>query len=154
VLTELPRRLRLGNNDWAMTGRVTNKSWIAVPTAAAHLPMLQNKAWVIEAFDPAASPERPEDNRPSDLTKVQDPNAVQEDIWTASESDNASRRAPRNDERATWRMRRKQIIFGCRSIMPDGKSVILLKRQKVYGAEEYDWQAILSARFGERGARV
>ncbi len=154
MLTELPRRLSLGNSDWAITRRVTNKSWIAVPTAAAHLPLLQNKAWVIEAFDPAASLERPEDHWPPDLPKVRDPNAVQEDIGPVLTSDNASRRAPRNDERATWRMRRKQIIFGCRSIVPDGKSVILLKKQKMYGAEEYDWKAILSARYGDRGARV
>ena len=154
VLTELLRRLCLGNSDWAITGRVSNKSWIAVPTAVAHLRLLQNKAWVIEAFDPAASPERPEDHWPPDLTTVQDPGAGQEDIWPVLNSDNASRRAPRNDERATWRMRRKQIIFGCRSIVPDGKSVILLKKQKVYGAEDYDWKAILSARFGNRGAQV
>ena len=154
VLTELLRRLCLGNSDWAITGRVSNKSWIAVPTAVAHLPLLQNKAWVIEAFDPAASPERPEDHWPPDLTTVQNPGAVQEDIWPVLNSDNASRRAPRNDERATWRMRRKQIIFSCRSIVPDSKSVILLKKQKVYGAEDYDWKAILSARFGNRGAQV
>ncbi len=133
-LTELPRRICLGNSDWAITRKVGNKSWIAVPTAVAHLPLLQNKAWVVEAFDPAASLETPEDHRPPDLKKVRDPNAFQGDIGPVLTSGNASRRAPRKDERATWRMRRKQIIFGCREIVPDGKSVVLLKKQKVYGA--------------------
>jgi hypothetical protein len=80
VLMELLRRLCLGNSDWAITGRVSNKSWIAMPTIVAHLPLLQNKAWVIKAFNPAASPKRPEDHWPPDLTTVQDPGTVQEDI--------------------------------------------------------------------------
>jgi hypothetical protein len=151
VLTELPRRLCLGNSDWAITGRVTNKSWIAVPTAVAHLPLWETKAWVIEPFDPAAPPEKPEDHWPPDLAKECDLNVAEEDIWPVMDSDNASRRALRNDERATWRLRRKQVIFGFDSIVPDGKSVILLRKQKVYGAEDYDWKAILRAGFGDRG---
>jgi hypothetical protein len=150
VLTQVARRLCLGNSDWAITNRVSNKSWIAVPTAVAHLPLWQTKAWVIEPFDPAAPPERPEDYWPPDLTKERDPNVAQEDIWPVMTSDNASRRAPRNDERATWRLRRKQVIFGCEPIVPDGKSVILLRNQKVYGAEDYDLKAMIRARFGNR----
>jgi hypothetical protein len=149
VLTELPRRICLGNSDWAITGRVTNKSWIAVPTAVAHLPLWETKAWVIEPFDPAAPPEKPEDHWPLDLAKQRDPNVAQEDIRPVMDSDNASRRAPRNDERATWRLRGKQAILGCESIVPDGKSVILLRKQKVYGAEAYDWKAIVRAEFGD-----
>jgi hypothetical protein len=154
LLTKLPRRLCLGNNDWAITGRISNKSWIAVPTAVAHLPLWHTKAWIIEPFDPAAPPERPEEHWPPDLTKERDPHVPQEDIYPVLNSDYASRRAPRNDERATWRLRSKQIIFGCKSIVPDGKSVIHLRKQKIYGAEDYDWKAIFSSQFGDRGARV
>lgn len=32
--------------------------------------------------------------------------------------------------------------------MPDGESVILLKKQKIYGAEDYDWAAMVRAGFG------
>ena len=151
LLTKLPRRLCLGNNDWAITGRISNKSWIAVPTAVAHLPLWHTKAWIIEPFDPAAPPERPEDHWRPDLTKERDPHVPQEDIYPVLNSDNASRRAPRNDERATWRLRSKQVIFGCESPVPDGKSVILLRKQKIYGAEDYDWKAIFRAGFGDRG---
>jgi len=35
--------------------------------------------------------------------------------------------------------------------VPDGKSVILLRKQKIYGAEDYDWKAIFRAGFGDRG---
>jgi hypothetical protein len=114
----------------------------------AHLPLLKNKAWIIEPFDPAAPTEKPEDRWPQDLTKRRDPSVAEEDIWPFLHSDFASRRDQRNDERATWRLRHKQVIFGCEPIVPDGKSVILLKKQKIYGAEDYDWAAMVRAGFG------
>lgn len=143
ILAIHPRGLCMGSSDWAITQRTANTTWIAVPASVAHLPLWQEKAWVIESFDPDAPPERPEDPRP-DMTKKYEPNLAQEDIWPVLNSDNASRRAPRNDDRGTWRLRHRQAIFGCQSIVPDGKSVILLKKQKVYGAENYDWAAIFS----------
>jgi Heterokaryon incompatibility protein (HET) len=149
ILTDQPRRLCVESNDWAITRKAANTSWIAVPAAVAHLPLWLQKAWVIESFDPAAPPERPEDHWP-DMTKEHEPNVAQEDIWPVLDSDMASRRAPRNDERGTWRLRQRQVIFGCQSIVPDGKSVVLLKKQKIYGAENYDWAAMTRAAFGDR----
>jgi hypothetical protein len=148
-LTRVPRRLCMGSSDWAITERSTNTSWIAVPAAVAHLPIWQKKAWIIESFDPAASPERPEDHWP-DRTKMYGPNIAQEDIWPVLNSDSASRRALRNDKRGTWRLRHRQTIVSCRSIVPDGNSVILLRKQKVYGAENYDWAAMYRAGFGDQ----
>jgi hypothetical protein len=39
-------------------------------------------------------------------------------------------------------MRSKVRLFGCQPITEEGESVILLKKQKVYGGEDYDWKAI------------
>jgi hypothetical protein len=149
ILTGLPRRLCIGSSDWAIVERTFNTSWIAVPAAVAGLPLSWDKVWVIEAFDPAASPERPQDHWP-DMTKDQS-RVAQEDIWPVLDSDFASRRAPRNDERGTWRLRHRRIIFGCQSIVPDGQSVILLRKQKIYGAENYDLAAMLRAASRDRG---
>lgn len=80
MLSKIPRRLGLGTNDWAVTNRVCNRSWIAVPTAVAHLPILKNKAWIIEPFDPAAPTEKPEGRWPPDLTKRRDPSVAEEDV--------------------------------------------------------------------------
>jgi hypothetical protein len=146
ILTGFPRSLCIGSSDWAITQRTANTSWIAVPASVAHLPLWQEKAWVIESFNPDAPPEKPEDHWPG-MTKEYEPSLAQEDIWPVLNSDNASRRAPRNDDRGTWRLRHRQVIFGCQSIVPDGKSVILLRKQKVYGAEDYDWAAMLRAGF-------
>jgi hypothetical protein len=150
ILATLPRGLCMGSSDWAITQRAANTAWIAVPASVAHLPLWQEKAWVIESFDPDAPSERPEDHWP-DMTKMNEPGVAQEDIWPVLNSDCASRRAPRNDERGTWRLRHRQVIFGCQPIVPDGKSVILLRKQKVYGAENYDWAAMVRAGFGGRG---
>jgi hypothetical protein len=56
-------------------------------------------------------------------------------------SDYKDLRIERN-ERGTWRLRRRHHIFGCQPIVACGSWVIILERQKVYGAEDYDWAAI------------
>ena len=147
-----PRALPVGNQDFAFTSSISNKSYVAVPSAIAHLPGHYKRAWIIEPFDPSGKPETPEDHLP-------DPNGKYNPTLTAGEvsplltSDYADNRDPRDDERATWRLRKRQDIFGFQpwntpiseaDFDGDGE-VILLKKQRVYGAEDYDWQGIGAA---------
>jgi hypothetical protein len=141
MLAEMPRMLNLQGNECAITPRIQNTTWVAVPVAVAHSAFWQQKAWIIEAFDPDGPPENPKDHWP-DLSKWNTmPNATTEDVWPVLDSDYASNRAARNDH-GTWKIRTKQPIFGYQSILPDGEFVVLLKKQRVYGAEEYDWATI------------
>jgi hypothetical protein len=96
---------------------------------------MAKKTWVIEPFDLAAPSERLEDHRLPDLTKECDPKVAEEDITPILASESADKKAPRNDQHAIWRLRHKQIIFSCGSIVPGGKSVILLKKQKIYSSK-------------------
>lgn len=137
-LTSSPRRIQAGAGDFALTPVISNKSWVAVPVATAHLPLFHKRAWIIEPFDPDAEPENPEDYLPKKLASNNDKAEVLCSVLT---SDYKDLRIERN-ERGTWRLRRRHPIFGCQPIVACGSWVILLERQKVYGAEDYDWAAI------------
>jgi hypothetical protein len=140
-LTVTPRRIQARAGDFAITQLISNRSWVAVPVAIAHLPISYKKAWIIEPFDPSADPEKPEDHLPKRLPNEGD---EAEDIFPVLTCDYKNKRAERN-EKKTWRLRKKQLIFGCQPIEADESSVMLLKSQKVYGAEDYDWTAIGNA---------
>jgi len=125
--------------DFAITPQISNRSWIAIPRAVSHLPFFHNRAWVVEPYDPAAPEKeiRPFSNmssKPADLESWADAFPVQP-------ADFADLRDQPNDL-ATWRIRRRQPLYGCEAIVEDGEVVILLKNQKVYGGEDYDWAAL------------
>jgi len=75
-------------------------------------------------------------------------------VYPVLNSDYPDRRAGRDDGRATWRLRRREEVFGCREfgelgLLGDGVEsgtrsgdIVLFKRQKVYGAQDYDWKSI------------
>jgi hypothetical protein len=120
---------------------ISNKSWVAVPVATAHLPLFHKRAWIIEPFDPNAEPENPEDYLPKKLASNNDEAQVLCSVMT---SDYESLRTEPN-EQGTWRLRTRHPIFGCQPIVARGSWVILLEKQRVYGAEDYDWAAISEA---------
>jgi hypothetical protein len=153
-----PRRLPCGDGDHAITQSQSNRSWIAVPVAITHLPSWQKRAWVVEPFDPSASPERMEDFLP-DIDRQPGDEEKTADLFPLLTSDSPDRRARPNKE-GNWRLRRQQEIFGCGSLMQiatsDNDHLMLLKKQRVYGSLDYDWGTITKAisefeeRYGKR----
>ncbi|KAI9776245.1 MAG: hypothetical protein M1839_000478 [Geoglossum umbratile] len=129
----LPRKITTRvEGDFAFTYQTSDRSWIAVPVAVAHLPFYENRAWVVE---PGQKPYVPEmKDPPSNPTAVTD-------IFPVLTADLADRRDPQNAE-GTWCLRKRQTLVGCQPIVADGKAVVLLKKQKVYGGEDYDWAAM------------
>jgi hypothetical protein len=123
ILTTMPRRLPARNGDSALTAATSNRSWIAVPVALSQLQIWNKRAWIIEPFSPTHETGLLEENNEPPL----------------STSDDIDRRQSWN-EQGTWRLRRKQLLFGGQPIAADGTSVLLLKRQKVYGSEDYNWR--------------
>ena len=126
-LSTLPRRIRTGEHDFALTIETINRFWFAVPVALSRLPFWVKRAWIVESFDPAASP----GTLPSDLVEYLPEVAAGDGFM----SDRRGYRAARNDERGTWRLRNTQVLYGCQPIVPDDKSVFLVKRQRVYGTD-------------------
>ncbi|KAL2135132.1 hypothetical protein VTI74DRAFT_9725 [Chaetomium olivicolor] len=167
LFTTEPRLLRLSRalGTAALTDATSNRAYIAVPAALAHLPGYYNRAWVLEPFDPAAPPEEVGDFLPPrDLRLAkegEEMDAKIEDIIPVLNSDYEDRRAKRDDGRATWRLRRRQVLFGCPGRvwgeegsemlergggeLDGGEGVVLLRRQRVYGAEDYPWGEIHQA---------
>jgi hypothetical protein len=125
--------------DFAITPQISNRSWIAIPRAISHLPFFHNRAWVVEPYDPTAPEKeiRPSLNTGSELADLES----WDDAFPVQTSDFADRRDQPNDL-ATWRIRRRQPLYGCESVIEDGEAVILLENQKVYGGEDYDWAAL------------
>jgi hypothetical protein len=117
LLNMVPCRLPAGPGDFAFTEPVSYRSYIAVPGAIAHLPLWQTRAWIIEPFD---------DDSTTD---------------TATTSDDADMRGWPDEQHTAWRLRRRQIIYGCQPfqqpVAADGDSITLRKKQRVYGAEDY-----------------
>jgi hypothetical protein len=133
----LPRRITARvEGDFAFTSQTSDRSWIAVPVAVAHLPFYENRVWVIEPGRKLYVPEIKDP--PSNPTTVTD-------IFPVLIADLADRRDPQNAE-GTWCLRKRQTLVGCQPIVADGEAVILLKKQKVYGGEDYDW-AVMSEQY-------
>ncbi|KAH7010905.1 uncharacterized protein B0I36DRAFT_389804 [Microdochium trichocladiopsis] len=154
-----PRRLPLGGDDHAITFSSSNRSYIAVPLALVPLPSWQKRAWVLEPYDPSTDPpESFADFLPNPARTCIEPGEVLDDVYPVLSSDYADRRRPRDDKVGAWRLRRREQIFGFRgwdeaalqgmmarsSKDGDGEGyVVYMKKQRVYGAEDYDWGAIL-----------
>lgn len=147
-----PRSLPCGNGDFAFTASVSNRSYIAVPAAIAHLPAWMKRAWAIDPFDPTGvdANEAPSDHL-ADINMQLKGDESAEDIFPVLSSDYEDRRRPREVKKGTWRLRRREEIFGCQpffrvgELYPEDGPVMLLKSQRVYGAEDYDWAAISAA---------
>ncbi|KXJ93530.1 heterokaryon incompatibility protein-domain-containing protein [Microdochium bolleyi] len=160
-LAAQPRRLAIGPNDHAIITQTTNVGYIAVPLAVAHAPAHLDRAWVVEPFDPVAerlSLESAADHLPEPARDRVKPGEKVEDVFPVLTSDFEDRRRPRDDDRATWRMRgNRHEIFGCQDFGPiiarlaagaeiqDEGGLVLLRKQKVYGAKRYDWKAVYGA---------
>lgn len=166
LLTPVPRNLPLSPSlgTALLTSSTSNRSYIALPTAVAHLPGCHDRAWVIEPFDPTAPKEKLEDWLPPAGLRIstKEGEAVNkvEDLIPVLSSDYEDRRAAMPTgvgEKGTWRLRRKQLLFGGQenwglwgneegaSEIGEGKGVVLLRRQRVYGSEDYAWGEIYSA---------
>ena len=132
-LTISPRRLSIGpkSSNSAILPAVSNRCWIAVPAAVAHLPAGQQRAWVVERVD-------------------QDGNAPSFGPLLDSDSGDGRVVRPGVDDSGHWQLKRRERIFAADlrperllSGDPGGAHVTLLKRQRVYGAEDYDWRAAM-----------
>jgi hypothetical protein len=151
LLTLNPRRIQCGTDDWAVTPTISNRSWVAVPAAVLEMPYYFEKAWIIEPFDPEAEPEQTErDHLPTRLAQKDGKSGPAEEamFWCPvlpSDSEHDKRTEPSQwDGPNNWRARRRNCIVGYTSIK-DGVTVKLMKNQRVYGYEDYDWLKITDA---------
>ncbi|KAJ1323293.1 HET domain-containing protein [Microdochium nivale] len=183
-LAAAPRLLPLGSHDdnedkdFAVTCSSSNRAYIAIPLAVAHLPASHKRAWVLEPFDPARDPpETPADFLPDPARTGIAPGEPIEDVYPVLSSDYADRRRAWDGDGegkkagAAWRLRRREVVFGCRELDElvrnssgggggggggsDGEvggssstgpvRAVVLRRQRVYGAEDYDWGEIFKA---------
>jgi hypothetical protein len=147
----MPRKIcTSATGDFAFTNATSDRSWIAVPVAVAHLPFFHNRAWVVEPFEPSAAGEQSANphskgtpdsarGRPGDIISQNQVAAT--DLFPVRTSDFADRRGRPNLE-GTWRIRKRQALVGCQPIVADGQAVVLLKKQKMYGSRDYDWAAL------------
>lgn len=137
LLGMIPRRIQTkSSGDFAITGRVSNRSWFAIPRAVSHLPFFYDKAWVIEPYDPTAL-----EQEAVALSTESVPSTDLEswaDYFPLLNSDYPDRRSQPNGL-GTWQMRKKQPLYGCKPILEDGETVVLLEKQRIYGGEDYDW---------------
>lgn len=146
-LTIAPRRLARGNGDFAFTASGSNRAWIAIPAAIAHLQGWQKRAWALSPCNPSTEPrETPQDHLPDiNVTLTGDESA--EDLFPVLPSDYADKRKPIGE---AWELRRREEIFGClpftgtEADAVDG-SVMYLKKQRVYGSEDFDWRGLGAA---------
>ena len=161
LLSSRPRRLPVNPSaegpDFAITEPVSDHSYIAVPVAVAHLPGWQDRAWEIEPFDPAAPPEDPAAHLARSPTKeelavsVEKPSGLLAvDVCPILTSDDVDRREKRHGARVTWRLRKLRPFYGCQDLVKgvgyaEDPAVVLLEKQRVYGADDYDWGAIVAA---------
>ncbi|KAK0744777.1 heterokaryon incompatibility protein-domain-containing protein, partial [Apiosordaria backusii] len=144
----------------AFTPPTSNRSYIAIPAAVAHLPAWHERAWVIEPFDPAAPAEDPESHLPgqeyTDALSRRAMDVELEDVVPVLNTDHADRRQPMpRKEQAAWRLRRRNVLFGCpewdaQDIMTRAEAggedgMVVLRRQRVYGSEDYRWAEIWKA---------
>jgi hypothetical protein len=97
----------------------------------SQLPLWTKRVWMVEPFDPAAAPGTCPlaDDLVEYLPEVA--RNASGDATPGPTSDDRGWRAKRNDERGTWRLRGSQVLYGCQPIVPDDKSVFLVKRQRV-----------------------
>ncbi|KAK4225286.1 heterokaryon incompatibility protein-domain-containing protein [Podospora fimiseda] len=154
-LTLSPRLLSLPPilGSFCFTPSFSNRSYLAVPACLAHLPAWYQYGWVIEPFDPSEPVEDPEFHLPPRQSELSGEEKTIEDIAPVLNTDFADRREPIR-ETGEWRLRTKQILFGMERVWDknvinrvlsgkeDLDGVKVLKRQRVYRGEEYDWGEI------------
>jgi hypothetical protein len=143
-----PRYQPCGSDDFIVTRSISNKSWIAVPAAIAHLPSWEQRAWIIEPFDPVTDAA---EDRSSHLPYIKKTTVNGEEScqieYPVSTSDWGDCR-DRPNGKGTWRLRRRDCIFSSKplstylSTYQDDTAPKLLKKQRVYAAEDYNWPAI------------
>lgn len=146
-LTIAPRRLARGNGDFAFTASGSNRSYIAIPAAIAHLHGWQKRAWALSPWNPSTEPrETPQDHLP-DINAVLTGDESAEDLYPVLPSDYADKRKPIGE---AWELRRREEIFGClpftgtESDAVEG-AVMYLKKQRVYGSDDFDWRGLGAA---------
>jgi hypothetical protein len=178
MLVPNPRRLPLSPTigTTLLTSATSNRAYIAVPAALAHLPAWFDRAWLVEPFDPAGPPEDIRDLLPPPDLRAAQPGEEEmkvEDVLPVLDSDHEDRRVAVNlkgdGEGWGWRLRRRQGLCGaCEGGLGGGdregdkrlkgrRGVMLLRKQRVYGAEDYPWGQIYEALrrvFGDRVAGV
>jgi len=142
--TNLPRSISTrasstsdSDADFGFTTRISDRSYIAIPVTLSHLPFFENRAWVVE---PGEIPFRPDLFTPT-LTPRDGEELKLEDILPVMSADTSDRREIPNKQ-GTWCLRSKHLLVGCGEIVPDGEAVMLLQKQRIYGAVDYDWAAI------------
>lgn len=143
-----PRRLSVGNGDFAIISSMSNRSWVAIPAAVAHLPAWQKRAWVIEPFNPSSEALQDSQlNHLPDINMTLNGDESAEDVFPVLDTDYADKRRERGE---AWQLRKKDEIYGCQRLSGtedqavDG-AVLYLKNQRVFGSEDYDWGAIYKA---------
>ncbi|KAG7284577.1 hypothetical protein NEMBOFW57_010955 [Staphylotrichum longicolle] len=117
LFTAEARRLPLSPSlgHAVLTPSTSNRAYVAIPAALAHLPGWYDRAWHVEPFDPAGKPEELADLLPREdlrLAKEGEEVLKVEDVVPVLNSDYEDRRAKREDERGTWRLRRRSKVFG------------------------------------------
>lgn len=147
----MPRKIcTSAAGDFAFTNATSDRFWVAVPAAVAHLPFFNNRAWLVEPFEPSAAGEQsanPHSNGTPDSARghpadiISQDQIVATDLFPVLTSDFADRQdLPKSG--GTWRVRHRQALVGCLPIVADGQAVGLLKKQKVCGSRNYDWKAL------------
>jgi hypothetical protein len=136
----MPRRISTkADGDFAFTDIISDHTWIAVPTALAHLPFYHTRAWLVEPFEPPVAGGQSAVPPPK-LASLENEVAAT-DLFPVLSSDFADQRNPPNSA-GTWRLRKRQTLVGCQPIAADEQAVVLLKNQRVYGSRDYDWKAM------------
>jgi hypothetical protein len=139
LLHKVPRRIATGTCDkFGLTGRTSNRAWFAIPVALAHLEFWHNKVWLIEPYNPDTQEREIVPLQPKSTLTLSDESEA--DVYPLLYSDKPDRRKEPN-EHGTWQLRTKNLIYGCEPIAADGETVLLLKKQRVYGGEDFDWAA-------------
>ena len=129
LLVDHPWRLPISANDWSIAAYLDFTSYLAVPVGVSHISIWRQRAWVIEPFDPAKAPEKSK-------------RVIFNNEGTLKEG-----------ELGSWRLLKRSIIYGCDTIVPDGISVRLLKKQKIYGMEDNNLEALLAFGKAESASR-
>lgn len=146
-----PRCLSCGIDDFVFTPTISNRSWIAVPAAIAHLRPWDQRAWIVEPFYPLTdATEDPKSHLPYVKKTTTNGPEVCEVEYPVLTSDSSDQRDKPNAN-GTWRLRRRDCVFALKPLesqsptLEAGKGPVLLKKQRVYGAEDYDWPAMSAA---------
>ncbi|KAK4184207.1 heterokaryon incompatibility protein-domain-containing protein [Podospora australis] len=158
--TMSPRRLPLPSlmGSCGFIPAVPDRAYLAVPLALVHLPDWQERAWVVEPFDASAGLQENHDDCLPDIKYAAGKTGIlpAEDFSPVLTTDYCDRRAPVDDKTKEWRWRRRERLFGCgmwdvQAILKEVEAgteqdkSFVLKRQRVYGAEDYHWGDIFRA---------